>query len=87
MLKVVEEFLIKVDALFESDIKGKRLKYENLFVEMEEKFEKIRNKYGVNVVLCMRDVKEVRDELLNIPIGTVTWKFNEAIKKIGRAHV
>ena len=64
MLKVVEEFLIKVDALFESDIKGKRLKYENLFVEMEEKFEKIRNKYGVNVVLCMRDVKEVRDELI-----------------------
>ena len=37
-------------------------------------------------ILCLIIVKDYKrrevSELLNIPIGTVTWKFNEAIKKV-----
>ena len=64
MLKVIKEFLIKDDALFKSNLKNKRIESDKLFAEMEEKFEKIRKKYGVNLVLYMRDAKEGREELI-----------------------
>ena len=56
--------MLEDDKLVNSKEEKISLKRRKLFAEMEEKFEKIRNKYGVNLVLYMRDAKEVREELI-----------------------
>lgn len=55
MLKIARELLIKKNALFKSNVRGKRLKFEKMWAEMEEKFEEIRKKYNTDLVLVARD--------------------------------
>lgn len=64
MLEIVKKYMLEDDKLVNSKEEKISLKRRRLFAEMEEKFEKIRKKYGVNLVLYMRDAKEVREELI-----------------------
>lgn len=64
MLEIVKKYLLEDDKVVNSKEEKISLKRRKLLDEMEEKFEKIRKKYGVNLVLCMRDAKEVREELI-----------------------
>lgn len=64
MLEIVKKYILKDDKLMNSNEDKKSLKRRKLFAEMEEKFEGIREKYGVNTVLYMRDARDVRDELI-----------------------
>lgn len=64
MLEIVKKYMLEDDKLVNSKEEKISLKRRKLFAEMEEKFEKIRKKYGVNLVLYMRDAKEVREELI-----------------------
>ena len=64
MLEIVKKYMLEDDKLVNSKEEKISLKRRKLFAEMEEKFEEIRKKYGVNLVLYMRDAKEVREELI-----------------------
>lgn len=64
MLEIVKKYMLEDDKIVNSKEEKISLKRRKLFAEMEEKFEKIRKKYGVNLVLYMRDAKEVREELI-----------------------
>lgn len=64
MLEIVKKYMLEDDKLVNSKEEKISLKRRRLFAEMEEKFEEIRKKYGVNLVLYMRDAKEVREELI-----------------------
>ena len=64
MLEIVKKYMLEDDKLVNSKEEKISLKRRRLFAEMEEKFEKIRKKYGVNLVLYMRDAKEGREELI-----------------------
>lgn len=64
MLEIVKKYILKDDKLMNSNEDKKSLKRRKLFAEMEEKFEGIREKHGVNTVLYMRDARDVRDELI-----------------------
>ena len=64
MLEIVKKYMLEDDKLVNSKEEKISLKRRRLFAEMEEKFEEIRKKDGVNLVLYMRDAKEVREELI-----------------------
>lgn len=64
MLEIVKKYILEDDKLINSKEEKISLKRRKLFAEMEEKFEEIRKKYGVNVILYVKDAKEIRDELI-----------------------
>ena len=64
MLEIVKKYILEDDKLINSKEEKISLKRRKLFAEMEEKFEEIRKKYGVNIILYVKDAKEIRDELI-----------------------
>ena len=63
MMKIAKELLIKKNALFKSDVRGKRLKFEKMWADMEEEFEKMRKKYNTDLVLVARDFVILNKEI------------------------
>ena len=64
MLEIVKKYILEDDKFINSKEEKISLKRRKLFAEMEEKFEEIRKKYGVNIILYVKDAKEIRDELI-----------------------